>query len=224
MNNGQSHELALAEYWSRQRVIDGRWMHPEDESELRRQQHPFNLDHPISPFVGDLRAEVVILGANGGYSEEDTPRSFAGHGDIPDFLEQVASGTTIRWAHRREPYYHHKTYSKELWLGRAVVINACAYRSRNRPSLRRIRGLPSVNFIKDWLRQVIAPQVRRGERLIVAWRPGLWKDALDALGQTGVVRDGNPRFPDLSWAQWTAVERHLRQSSLSGGAPVVDHG
>ena len=189
-------------------MIDGRWMHPEDKDVLVRKRHPFNLDHPVSPFVGDLRAEVVILGANGGYSDA-TPRDFARPDAVAVFLAQVAEGCNMRWA-MQQGYYQNRRYSAALEAGRVVVVNACAYRSRNRPALGRIR-LPSVAFHEDWLLNVIGPLAHRGERLVVAWRPGLWKDVLRALGEPGVVPAGNPRMPDLTSAQWGAVEAYLRR-------------
>ena len=86
---------ALGAFWSEQQIIDGKWMHPDDASRLLGHRHPFNLDHPVVPFVGDVQAEVVILGANGRYSER-TPRSFAEKSDVEDFLKQVALGRTTR--------------------------------------------------------------------------------------------------------------------------------
>ena len=120
---------AIAHYWSQQRKsADGRWLHPEDVATLDRVPHPFNLDHPVVPFVGDVCAPVVILGANPRYSEA-TPMSFAEEGAVENAMKQVVLGRTTRWA-CRVSYYTTRNYWEWLRSGRAVVVNACPYRSR----------------------------------------------------------------------------------------------
>ena len=137
-------------------------------------------------------------------------RDFARPDAVAVFLAQVAEGCNTRWA-MQQGYYRNKRYAAALESGRVVIVNACAYRSRNRPDSRHLERLPSVAFMKDWLLNAIGPLAHRGERLVVAWRPGLWRDVLLALGETGVVPTGNPRMPDLTAAQRDAVEAYLQR-------------
>ena len=49
---------------------------------LTGRRHSFNLDYPVVPYIGNIReARVVILGANAGYSRDETPLEFAGVDD-----------------------------------------------------------------------------------------------------------------------------------------------
>ena len=87
---------AFVEFWNEQRRIDRQWFHPEDEKVLRGRQHSFNLDHPVVPYIGDIRrARVVILGANAGYSPDETPFAFERVDDERDCLEQIARRSTV---------------------------------------------------------------------------------------------------------------------------------
>jgi len=56
----------IVRYWQNQIRADiGDWVHPEDVNAFREYEHTFNLDFPVSPYVGDiLNAPVIILGAN----------------------------------------------------------------------------------------------------------------------------------------------------------------
>ena len=63
---------------------------------------------------------------------------------------------------------------------------------------------------------MIGPLLRRKERLVVAWRPGLWKMVLQRLGNTaGVVPAGNPHYSDLSGVQLATVQQYLKRSVAS---------
>ena len=203
---------AIPDFWREQRRINGQWMHPTDESVLRRNpQHPFNLDYPISPYVGDiLRAEVVILGTNGGYSPTRTPRGFAERGSIADFCAQVASGRTVTWASRQQ-YYVDRNYYELLREGRAVVVNACAYRSQRTPPARIVKQLPSVQRTQGLLLAALRRLVHRKKRLVVAKRPGFWREFLNELGETGVVRGLGYVNPDLTKIQLGRVQQFLQR-------------
>ena len=59
----------IVSYWRDQRRSDtGQWLHPNDAEIFREIEHSFNLDFPVSPYVGDIvHAPIIILGANAGY-------------------------------------------------------------------------------------------------------------------------------------------------------------
>lgn len=61
----------IVTFWRGQQQADEKWQwaHRLDREVLDTGPHSFNLDHPVSPYIGDvLTAPVIILGANAGYS------------------------------------------------------------------------------------------------------------------------------------------------------------
>ena len=55
----------------------GQWAHRLDRKVLDGGPHTFNLDYPVSPYIGDvLTAPVVILNANARYISDLTPTEF----------------------------------------------------------------------------------------------------------------------------------------------------
>ena len=68
---------SLVDLWSTQTRTACGWSHPLDTPLLAARSHSFNLDFPVSPYVGDvLHARMVILGANAGYNPVTTPVEF----------------------------------------------------------------------------------------------------------------------------------------------------
>ena len=178
----------IVEFWTQQCQRDAQWLHPEDEGVLRARRHPFTLNYPVVPFIGDiLRAPVVVLGANAGYGDE-TPVPFKGEHAVPQCLQHIASGSTIAWA-AKVPYYVTTNYGLRLQAGRVAVINACAYRSLDAPPPGLIEDLPSARVTRTWLLNALLPLVRAEQRLVIAWRPYLWacEENLLALDGHGVV-------------------------------------
>ena len=194
---------SIVAFWKQQREVDSKWIHPDDASVLfhSRWTHSFNLDFPAGPYIGDiLGAPVVILGANAGYSPISTAEEFEPKGSKETYLAQIASPSK-GWT-QVSPYYRQKKYGQQLMAGHVAVVNACAYRSPEIGRNQTIIGhLPSIWNTRLWLWRDLLPLAAAGERLIVAWRYGLWverneeRDALQAL--KGVVCT-YPRSPDIS--------------------------
>lgn len=188
---------SIVNYWVHQTHTDsGVWVHPEDEELLSTGDHSFNLDFPAGAFVGDiLNAPVIILGANGGYNQNTTPREFEDEGSIDTYLARISSPSTADW-NDVSPYYDEVNYSSLLFDGRAVLINACAYRSprisgepENKKIIERLR---SVAFTRAWLIESVLPLAKSGERLIIAKRHGLWDLSEETKNAKNVVIDPAP--------------------------------
>ena len=109
----------IVAFWKKQdRPIKGRWVHPDDAAFFIDRPHSFNLDFPAGPYVGDiLRAPVIILGANAGYSSE-TSYEFTWPYAIPRYLARTASPSDCDWTGTGRPYYDKRNYGKLLFDGR----------------------------------------------------------------------------------------------------------
>ena len=207
-----------------QRSIAGRWTHDDDAQTLRESEHSYNLSFPVSPYVGDiLNAPVIILGANAGYSEDRTPSEFTDQAAIDRYLGRVCNPSTSDWSGMAK-YYHGTNYGELLLDGRAVWINACAYRSprlSQEPQNRRlIQKLPSAQLTRRWLLEAVIPLAERGERLVVAKRFGQWKLPAELKDAPGVVFDPAPVSPQVTSRPWTAIQEFLSDRQ-AGPAKVV---
>jgi hypothetical protein len=201
----------LVEYWRAQTCeARGQWMHPEDAFVLDRTPHPFNLDFPAGPFVGDvLSARVLILNANGGFDSTVTPKEFPDAEAASRYVENVRFPSAHSWTFAA-PYYRSRNYWPLIRSGDAAVVNACAYRSVGTGGLDSLVGrLPSAIRTRRWLIEAAVPAAARGERLIVAKRMALWKVSPEVLESPGVIKDPNPRAPNLGLGTLAAVQRYL---------------
>ena len=201
---------AIVTFWSKQRCAGRKWLHPDDEQMLLREPHSFNLDFPAGQYVGDiLRAPVVILGANGGYSAQ-TPKEFRSQDCVQQFLARQKDPSNAEWHSSLPRYYHETNYGQWLADGRAALLNACAYRSpKISPDNRKlVKNLQSARFTRSWLLEVLIPLAQSGQRLVVVKRPGLW-NLPDLRGTAGVVCDPAPISPLITGGALRAVQRFL---------------
>ncbi len=205
-------------FWKQQnRPIRGVWIHPADAELLFNKPHSFNLDFPAGPYVGDiLQAPVVILGANAGYSS-NTAREFQGRDSIRKYLARTASPSDHDWTATGRPYYEERNYGRLLFDGRAVLINACAYRSprisSERDNQEIVKHLPSVKYTRCWLLECVIPLAEMGKRFVVAKRGGLWRLPKKLREANGVVFDPAPISPDITRGPMMAVEDFLSRIS-----------
>lgn len=204
----------IVSFWRNQHRSDvGEWIHPDDARAFQENDHSFNLDFPVSPYVGDiLNAPVIILGANAGYREDRTPTEFPDEAAVDRYLDRVQNPATSDWSGMAQ-YYHGVNYGPLLLEGKAVWINACAYRSRKlseEPQNRRlIKTLPSAQFTRRWLLEAVVPMAKCGERLIVAKRFGQWKLPPDLRGADGITFDPAPVSPQVTGKPWAAIQEFL---------------
>ena len=210
---------AIVSFWSKQHCAGRKWLHPDDEHVLRREPHSFNLDFPAGQYVGDiLRAPVVILGANGGYSSR-TPNEFRSQDCVQEFLARQKDPSSADWRSTLPPYYYDETnYGQWLADGRAALVNACAYRSpkisKESDNKKIIKKLPSVGFTRSWLLDVLIPLAQSEQRLVVVKRPGLWS-LPDLQGTVGIVFDRTPISARITGGAMRAVQHFLAANPQS---------
>jgi hypothetical protein len=86
--------------------------------------------------------------------------------------------------------------------GKAVVVNACAYRSpklsEEADNRAMIQHLPSAVFTRRWLLEAVLPLAAKGERLIVAKRSGQWRLPKTFSTAEGVAADPAPVSPQIT--------------------------
>jgi hypothetical protein len=208
----------IVSFWREQQTEDhkGRWAHKFDRKALDAAMHTFNLDHPVSPYIGDvLVAPVIILNANAGYSASLTPTEFPDADAIEAYTARVDDPSGSDWSFVSR-YYDRTNYGDLVATRRAVVVNACAYRSpkiSEEPENQRIiPKLPSSIFMRQWLLEAVMPLAARGERLIINNRGKHWRLGA-AANAPGVVRDPCPASPLITGAALTSMKRFLTESS-----------
>jgi hypothetical protein len=204
----------IVTFWSRQHRNDqGQWVHPEDQGVFESAPHTFNLDYPVSPYVGDiLNAPVVILGANAGYDPSVTPIEFPDADAISAYVQRVSAPDTSDWV-VVSPYYNDVNYGPLIGSGHAVLINACPYRSRKiseEPENKQLLDrLPSTAFTREWLLSTVIPLAESGQRLVIAKRPGLWRLPQALRATNGIAFDPAPISPQITSKPWSAVVERL---------------
>ena len=205
----------IVEFWSQQRQNErGQWTHPADDPFFESAPHTFNLEFPVSPYVGDIvNAPIIILGANAGYDPHLTPTEFPDRETIERYVARVAAPSTTDWSFVSE-YYGGVNYGPMLADGRAALINACPYRSpkisAEPDNCRLLPRLPSTKFNRRWLLEAVVPVARAKTRLIVAKRPGLWSLPASLREEEGVVFDPAPISPQITSGPWAIVQATLR--------------
>ena len=156
---------------------------------------------------------MIILGANAGYRKDRTPTEFPDQAAIDQYLDRVRNPATSDWSGMAK-YYHGTNYGSLLLEGKAVWINACAYRSprlSQEPQNRRlIKMLPSAQFTRRWLLGAVMPLAESGERLVIAKRFGQWKLPPDLKESPGIVFDPAPVSPLVTSKPWAAIQEYLR--------------
>ena len=116
---------SIRQFWKR---LSGT-IHPDDASVFEAHQgHGFNLAYPPPAFVGDVdNAPIVVLMSNGGYKPSQTEAEFPDahsasvfrrwlHGDVTSLPSTLAA------------YYTSGVFGDWIAAGKAVVVNAVAYR------------------------------------------------------------------------------------------------
>lgn len=208
--------LDLVSYWSRQsRNAQGEWTHPDDDACFGTHSHTFNLQFPIGGYVGNIvNASIIILGANAGYRADLTPTEFAGTNSSEEFIFRIKNPAASDWSFVSR-YYDHVNYGRLIADGRAVLVNACAYRSpkiSEEPSNRKlIEKLPSTSMTRRWLIEAVLPLAAAGKRLVIVKRPGLWKLPISVRSAQGVVFDPAPVSPQLTGDAWSTVGQWLQR-------------
>lgn len=187
----------LLQHWQRLEAS----VHPADKPFFATADHSFNLDFPPPAFIGDIEhAPVVLLDANGGYSQE-TSLEFPDARSVARYIDLLHSPKAINPS-AVAPYYGQRNYAKMIQDGQLALVNAVAYRSvsiSKEPSNKKIaERLPSTHIHRTWLREELLPSAKSGDRLVIAHRNGLWKLSKNEGPMVGVIFTTNPISPDLS--------------------------
>lgn len=200
----------IVSFWRGEQSADHqkRWAHRLDRKVLDAGPHSFNLDYPISPYVGDVvNAPVVILNANAGYNATLTSTEFPDDDACSSYVDRVDRPEGADWSFVSR-YYNDTNYGHLVASGRVVVVNACAYRSRKiseeSDNQKMIPRLPSCIFTRRWLLEAALPMAKNGKRLIVVNRGGHWHLPANFSSQTGVTKDPAPVSPRITS---TALQR-----------------
>lgn len=208
----------IVTFWRDQQQADeqGQWAHRLDRKLLDAGPHSFNLDHPVSPYIGDvLTAPVVILNANAGYNPALTPTEFPDAASVSAYTGRVDDPSGSDWSFVSR-YYNDTNYGHLVATGKVVVVNACAYRSpkisdkkeaNNRAMIKR---LPSSIMMRRWLLEAVLPVAAKGDRLIINNRGQHWRlgHAADA---PGIVRDPCPASPRITSTAFSAMNAFLTE-------------
>lgn len=206
----------IVEFWRNEQKANsqGLWAHRLDWQALNSGTQTFNLDYPVSPYIGNvLDAPVIILNANAGFNSDLTPDEFTADNAIRRYLDRVDNPSDSDWS-TVSHYYNGTNYGQLVASGKAVVVNACAYRSpkisdrREAANRAMIKRLPSTIFAKKWLIQAVLPMAEKRGRLVVINRGGLWNLG-SSFKAVGVVRDPCPRSPNITSNALEAMTKFL---------------
>ena len=164
---------SLRQFWSR---LNGS-VHPDDALAFKSARHSFNLDFPPPAFIGDVdNAPVVILMANGGFGSA-TSREFPKQEDVQEYIDWL-TGRRLAAPTNLSNYYTKNSYYRSIEAGKAVLVNAVAYRSpkisKEPENAKFGKTLPSYRAHLNWLNNELIPQVKEGKRLVIAHRYTLW--------------------------------------------------
>ena len=204
--------IELARFWGH---LEGT-IHPQDRHVFESEQdHGFNLDFPPPAFVGDVvNARVIILDNNGGFNPSLTPTELPDEEACQEYRDRLANPVAVDPnARSMAQYYITRNFSDWLISGEAALVNRVAYRSVDggaKGVARLTRTLPSAIYHQRWLREVLTPFVREGERFVVAHRWSRWNNATDCLrNMPNVIFSEAPISKDLTAGERKAAERFL---------------
>lgn len=168
----------IVEFWRELKSPSAPVIHPRDKEVFANAENSFNLSFPPPAYIGAIdEAVCVVLYANGGYDPIVTPKEFQTIITPSSFLHFLHHPGRIS-PHRIAPYYGSVNFSHLIESGKVALANAVAYRSRKiskEPENAKLaRRLPSLAVHRSWLRDEVIPDVKKGNRILVIKRGGLW--------------------------------------------------
>jgi hypothetical protein len=196
-------------FWQR---LDGA-VHPDDKPHLDRYPHTFDLRYPPPAFIGDVdKAGLVVLMLNGGIAADLEAAEFPRPEDSQEYIDWL-TGRRKEPPRRLSTYYTGNRIYPWIASGRAVIVNAIAYRSHSitaEPNNRKMRTiLPSAVVHRRWLMEEVLPEVKVGKRMVIAHRPSLWD--LKRQIHDDFQFSSNPVSEHLSYPMLDRAERWLNE-------------
>ncbi len=145
-------------------------IHPLDRPILERANHTFRLSEPPPAFIGDIEhAPVIVLCSNGGWNIQ-TPQEFLHRDNSPaKFVARLHTSQACDPA-IVSPYYGRSNLAAFISCGEVALLNLSPYRS---PELSKepenatlAHELVSSKYAVRWVKDILMPLVRNGERMI----------------------------------------------------------
>ena len=165
---------SLVKFWHKYDPLNSN-IHPDDRDVLRRNSHFFNLDHPVTPYIGDIdHASVVLIFLNGGYDPKITPNEFDTLGKRRRFAEFVHNPRPIPPEHI-STYYKTSQYGDMIEKGHVAMVNVVPYRSAKWPGRKQTEWgklLKSFQATRSWFHKELVPDTETGKRMAVRKRDG----------------------------------------------------
>jgi hypothetical protein len=151
-------------------------IHPADKSALVSHKYNFDLNCLPGCFMGPLRtAPVVLLYASPGLATEIDRREAANPEIQQIYLRQRTGNEPLPrpqlagwW-----PWLRRQTGVIGEWervRARVAILDIGAYKSISAPSDTLLKKLPSSQVVLKWAAEVLFPQARAGERVVVCRR------------------------------------------------------
>jgi hypothetical protein len=167
-------------FWSK--AIPNLHVHPDDEAALSNNNHEFELNALIGPWMGPIRtAPVVLLTLNGGLmgngeearaAQLPAARAFAAHnltGDapLPDW-HAIGNPAGLGWTTGRLTQFG---LSYKQAADKVAFINLIPYKSKEgAKDMPMADRLPSARMMRAWARDTLFKQAEAGERIVVCLR------------------------------------------------------
>jgi hypothetical protein len=162
-------------YWAQ--LKPGEHVHPEDREALARMQHPFDLTCLPGCWRGPLRtAAVVLLYLAPGWTPKgpllaqqessilQNSKMRTGDEPLPEWDETKPG---LVWLERRTRVFG----EWERLRTRLAILNIVPYQSPGEfKGYKLIKALPSCQISLEWAHDVLFPQARRSERVVVCLR------------------------------------------------------
>lgn len=190
-------------------------VHPDDESVFAvHPGHSFNLDFPPPAFIGDIdEAPVIVLMSNGGFRAGVTEAEFPDAAAVSEYREWLR-GYIKQMPSRLSVYYTRQAFGNWIAAGKAVLVNAVAYRSPNlsqEPTNQAVaRELPSLAAHRLWLLQEALPQAAAGKGFILLHRNRWWAVPIDWAGPCVLFSDPARAEPNRRAPDSTKLEQARR--------------
>jgi hypothetical protein len=216
--------MDIFDFWARVEPADH--VHPEDRDMLSRVDHGFDLRCLPGQLAGLLRtAPIVLLFLSGGLSDQNDLTIADSEASIEEHRKR-RQGLLPLWGPDEHPdawkWWKEKTQCFDVdWRtlqGNVAILNIGAYHSKHVIKPRVLAALPSSKVSHDWAQDVLFPQARKGERVVVCLRSAaLW-------GLSPGQRYGQGLFAPRVNRRGYMCREPLRDEVIAAGREILRRG